>query len=1018
MENRISQTFSIAALRNGKDGRPGADGQSTVVAYLDNQSDTIPTDSSGIVMAGTSIETHLLLYHGTEQVTTGITAPAAADLKIENVTPTVTEYNGTVTVRWTFAAGAALSELRHTVEISVAYQGKNYGAAFTAAVLRSGKEGEAAAVYQLLLSRSAAVFKRAADGTITPAEILINAGYTKTKGGQTQSFDGTNRDNLWRGGGAPYNIFCRFAGDNWWWMKDAEPAKGYAFPVPSTTGHSEVEFLLSDASGVASIATAAVIDRQTVPIIFDGENGTGIASIIFQRKTTLAFVEPPPTDSDWKAETADDYPTSDKLDKEHRYLWQLKTTAYTDGRTPTREVSLLSQFDTGLQPNLLRDTAFFSDAQLEAWGTHDGQTAKDVYGGHNGFLGAAPSSGNTNILIQVIHKSGEHNTLKPNTWYTFSFYAATATAATGILDTFVYTVDGAPMLQWPVYVDGQCVSALNTTLADGSIYGVEGKRMVRWRVDANYTRHSFTFKTVDTIYAEDTYQVLFRLFATESTDTIVTMPKLEENTMATAWIEHSDERLSEDFQHVLMGRWVASVPSDKATNYLYTNGVRHVVLAKESASGQPTYFRLKQRTTADGYCSQAEPYQDTGHWEKASFLKFLATDLLLADEAEIKFTHTNRILVTKSDGTTVVAGMGGAQDAQETDDRGNVTTVDYPLWVGSSFTGRANAPFRVDENGKLYATGAEVSGKVTADIGRIGGFDIGGYYEEEDGHVSFVESSGCLSNRSKNVFLRFGQGDFVSELGTSDKHSYNDGSGGISIHRYELKTTGINNYTSVFTFYGGNSYTVTYGPSYAGHPTGEWNNVTAINRFHIVYSHPSGANYGYQYAMIGSGHIMQDGVVDGGCFQRITIEHEEKDKDVNLWHPLHFPLHGNRIAVSTPHVGDAIILPTKSEIKSALGADWLRFRDSSHPFTLLLFFWNDCSNRIILSGRNRVEFGEGGEQGKILDDDELPILYYDRRNFYDNGHFFHIEVKSIVSVMLVYDPDSTPDYRAYIVSES
>ncbi|QGZ15856.1 tail fiber protein [Elizabethkingia phage TCUEAP1] len=46
------------------------------------------------------------------------------------------------------------------------------------------------------------------------------------------------------------------------------------------------------------------------------------------------------------------------------------------------------------------------------------------------------------------------------------------------------------------------------------------------------------------------------------------------------------------------------------------------------------------------------------------------------------------------------------------------------IWAGAAYEGRNNAPFRVLHNGKLFATGAEISGKITAETGEIGDFKL------------------------------------------------------------------------------------------------------------------------------------------------------------------------------------------------------------------------------------------------------------------------------------------------------
>ena len=125
--------------------------------------------------------------------------------------------------------------------------------------------------------------------------------------------------------------------------------------------------------------------------------------------------------------------------------------------------------------------------------------------------------------------------------------------------------------------------------------------------------------------------------------------------------------------------------------------------------------------------------QTTTEWEKLGVTTPMYTPLLLADYASITFAQTNRILVFKADGETVAAGMGGAEG-------GNDDNPDYPLWVGATYQERANAPFRVNLAGKLFATNAEISGKIDASTGSIGGFDIVDYNIKTKGNTYFIEN--------------------------------------------------------------------------------------------------------------------------------------------------------------------------------------------------------------------------------------------------------------------------------------
>ncbi|GET46488.1 phage tail protein [Capnocytophaga felis] len=110
-----------------------------------------------------------------------------------------------------------------------------------------------------------------------------------------------------------------------------------------------------------------------------------------------------------------------------------------------------------------------------------------------------------------------------------------------------------------------------------------------------------------------------------------------------------------------------------------------------------------------------------------------AKRLLEAEDRNIKAVtqrlseKTDFLNDTKINGNTVATGavmvgnsLGGNAGINGT----GLSGTDVRFWAGSSFANRANAPFRVLDNGKLYATNAEITGKITATSGKIGDFDI------------------------------------------------------------------------------------------------------------------------------------------------------------------------------------------------------------------------------------------------------------------------------------------------------
>lgn len=128
-----------------------------------------------------------------------------------------------------------------------------------------------------------------------------------------------------------------------------------------------------------------------------------------------------------------------------------------------------------------------------------------------------------------------------------------------------------------------------------------------------------------------------------------------------------------------------------------TSGTRYLDIAVVT-KGPNTFdaYKCKQTHTS----SDSILVNNTTYWEKFNKLQPVYTPLIMAQNALLRFAQTNQLLVMKSDSTTVAAGMGGGGNVQESEN--------YPLWVGAETP--ANAPFKVRIDGKLFATGAEISG--------------------------------------------------------------------------------------------------------------------------------------------------------------------------------------------------------------------------------------------------------------------------------------------------------------------
>ena len=684
------------------------DGKSSFIADLTNEADLFGTDSDGKTIGVQVRSTKMHLILGTTKQT--LTANPTVSLTYAsngNAVPTTvaqaTSLSGKDTtegsVSVTIKEAQTVTDSIY-VDITSTCSTGSLTKRFTLKPVKSGEAGKSPELWQLSPDVDDFSFSRNDDATLSPSSLTLHAYVEKTVGNDVTRY--TSAQDGWRV----------------YWGYDESGAEGYvsiggAITLTNTNALSHRLIWLELRK--SSDSYSGWVDRETVPINKDGkkgaegDTGNGIESITLYRMYTAAFSAPAASDSGWIVETNSSYPTPEGLSKDsNRYfLWQKKVTTYTKTSDVTNEISLVAQLNTGICANLLEDTAFNSIGEMDAWMTksqyepsslspESGAGVVSAAAGPNGMNAyydktAYGSSELTykEVLQQKIweYTSQGFKKLEYNKWYTFSFW-----------------VKGSAYTKLNTYIYPSCVNQSADFFVDGvkqDTVPVDG--CVSWSCSTSWVRHTVTFKTKSSFYNSgyvDQY-ILFRLLpqGSSSNYAYICMPKLEQNYMATEWIEHTNDRKADDFQHIYAGEWAAG------TTYHYDNGVRHVVRALESASGSKVYFRLKKRTTSAGLTSYTQPYNDSTNWEKANHLKFVATDFLLADEAVINFAKTNRILVNNSSGT-VAAGMGGAEGGDS----------DYPLWVGANYAQRGNAPFRVTLTGKLFATEANIVGKIEGSV--------------------------------------------------------------------------------------------------------------------------------------------------------------------------------------------------------------------------------------------------------------------------------------------------------------
>ena len=211
-------------------------------------------------------------------------------------------------------------------------------------------------------------------------------------------------------------------------------------------------------------------------------------------------------------------------------------------------------------------------------------------------------------------------------------------------------------------------------------------------LSTTWVKHTFSFKTKSTLPTTDQH-VLFRL-PEGCNGAQVCMVKLERGVFATEWCRSEYDKtgakgLDGCIQRI--SEWVEGV--EFRNDEGLTTGTRYLDIAvvTKGANSFDAYKCLRTHTS-----SSSIPVTNTTYWQKFNNMQPIYTPMIMAQYALLRFSQTNQLLVMKSDGTTVAAGMGGGT---------------YPLWVGA--TTPENAPFKVDINGKLIASGCEIKGNST-----------------------------------------------------------------------------------------------------------------------------------------------------------------------------------------------------------------------------------------------------------------------------------------------------------------
>lgn len=425
-----------------------------------------------------------------------------------------------------------------------------------------------------------------------------------------------------------------------------------------------------------------------------GTDGNGIASITtyfaLTNKPTLAqFADL--AASEWRTT----FPTATI---EKPYVWKCILTQYTQQSSVYSTPELVTTYSSGDNLNLIENAAFTNDNNMQAWSTISqyaplkGSTAPTDKGHvdldttlqqHHAFVDQCRATEVTiyykDMLAQVIHapKQGIHK-LTGGQWYTLSFWAKMSSPSpTATNDLFTYLHPTAVDTATPMIIDGNETPA---THADAN---------VEWKLTAEWTRHTVTFKTRATLPEADKQTLLFRLPPSPgllNPRTVwLCMPKLEEGMFATGFVDTPSDLKGDSGITVRRSEWQLGVNyrNDTADGAQSADGHRYLdeVSVTNLATGKAEWFVA--RALHNGTTSTAANKPTTGgnnYWEPVNDMRPIHTSYADIMTAFIQFLQVNQLTITDNKGT--VYGAFGGGDG-----------MDYPLWFGGKTANEAVVKF-------------------------------------------------------------------------------------------------------------------------------------------------------------------------------------------------------------------------------------------------------------------------------------------------------------------------------------
>lgn len=329
------------------------------------------------------------------------------------------------------------------------------------------------------------------------------------------------------------------------------------------------------------------------------------------------------------------------------------------------------------------------------------------------------------VAIKSTSQSAAFMSFTPKTtgaYKLMSYMYDDTTPRTGSVTLYSYRITDS--LDLTTYIYPTAVDTNTKMIVDGTEKAATPSDLgVTWELTSEWKRHTVTFKTKSYMNSDE-QAVLFRLQPTPNEEAYrevwICMPKLESGMFATGFVDGIDDLRGIPGLIERTSEWAAGVEFHNDENL--TGDIRYLDLVTVTNNTTGKFELYQCRVTHTSTAANA-PSDNSAEWLKLNQMRPIYTPLIVAKNAVLRFSQTNRILITNSK-DKVQGCFGGVEDE----------TNGYPLWIGAITA--ADAKFRVKYGGQLEATEASITGKinatsgtfnnVTINSGTIGGFTISG----------------------------------------------------------------------------------------------------------------------------------------------------------------------------------------------------------------------------------------------------------------------------------------------------